>query len=77
MVAKTIEANKAIKKFETLQQEYNELNHVHFKSHNDLKVLQIDYDQLMRDYGKMEAVNVQQKKLLWVGKILVPNNKYN
>jgi hypothetical protein len=39
MVAKTIEANKAIKKFETLQQEYNELNHVHFKSHNDLKVL--------------------------------------
>jgi hypothetical protein len=32
LVAKGVEAEKAIKKVEALQQEYNELNQTHFKS---------------------------------------------
>jgi hypothetical protein len=44
LVAKFVDANKAIKKVETLQHEYNELNQAHFKGHNDLKTLQSDYD---------------------------------
>jgi hypothetical protein len=28
------------------------------------KTLQIEFDQLTRDYGKMEALNVQHKKNL-------------
>jgi hypothetical protein len=40
LVIKGIEAEKAIEKVETLQQEYNELNHLaHFKSQNDIKAL--------------------------------------
>jgi len=41
LVAKSVEVEKAIKNVKTLQQKYNELNHVHFKTHNDLKVLHI------------------------------------
>jgi hypothetical protein len=41
-----------------LQQEYNELNQVHLKTHDDLKALQSDLDWLVKDYGKMEAINV-------------------
>lgn len=59
MFAKTTGVDKAIRKAESLKQEYNELNQVHFKSHNDLKVLQNDYDRLMKDYGKMEVINVK------------------
>ncbi len=59
MVTKTAKVDKAIRKVKTLQHEYNELNYFHFKSRNDLKVLQTDYDQLIRDYGNMEAVGVQ------------------
>jgi len=59
MVTKTAKVDKAIRKVKTLQHEYNELNYFHFKRRNDLKVLQTDYDQLIRDYGKMEAVGVQ------------------
>jgi hypothetical protein len=44
--------------------EYNELNQAHFKTHNDLKALQIDLDWLTRDYGKMEAISVQQEFFL-------------
>jgi hypothetical protein len=32
LVAKGVEVEKAIKKAKTLQQEYNELNHVHLKT---------------------------------------------
>ncbi len=65
MVAKSVEVEKAIKKAKALQQEYNELNHVYFKTHNDLKVLHlIELDWLTRDYGKMEAINVQWEKNL-------------
>ncbi len=39
LVAKIVEIDKVIRKVEVLQQEYNELNQAHFKSHNDLKVL--------------------------------------
>ncbi len=60
MFAKTTRVDKAIQK--ALKQEYNELNQAHFKSHNDLKVLQNDYDRLMKDYGKMEVINVKQDK---------------
>ncbi len=64
LVAKIVEAERAIKKVEVLQQEYNELNQVHFKTHNDLKALHIDFDQLIRDCGKMEAISVQREKNL-------------
>jgi hypothetical protein len=39
MVAKGVEAERAIKKAETLQFEYNELTQAHFKTCNDLKTL--------------------------------------
>jgi hypothetical protein len=39
LVAKGVEVEKAIKKVEALQQEYNELNQAHFKTYNDLKAL--------------------------------------
>jgi hypothetical protein len=58
LVAQSINVDKVIRKVETLQHEYNEFNQTHFKGHNDLKTLQSDYDQLMKDYEKMEAVNV-------------------
>lgn len=44
LVAKAIGANKAIKKVKSPQQEYNELNQVHFKRCNDLKSLQANYN---------------------------------
>ncbi len=59
LVAKAIGADKAIKKVESPQQEYNELNQVHFKRCNDLKSLQANYNQLMRDYRKMKVINIQ------------------
>jgi len=60
MVAKGTEAKKVIKNVETLQQQYNELNHLaRFESQNDFKALQTDHVWLTRDYGKMEVVNVQ------------------
>jgi len=31
---------------------------VHFKTHNNLKALQTNFDRLTRDYGKMETINV-------------------
>ncbi len=58
MVAKSVEVERAIKKVEALQQEYNELNQVHFKTHNDMKALQTDFDWLEKDFGKMEATDV-------------------
>jgi hypothetical protein len=39
LVAKGVEAKRAIKKVGTLQFEYNELTQAHFKTHNDLKTL--------------------------------------
>ncbi len=62
LVAKGVEVEKAIKKAEVLQQEYNEFNQVHFKNYNDLKALQTNYDWLIKDYGKMETINLQWKK---------------
>ncbi len=58
MVAKVVEVERTIKKDETLQYEYNELTEAHFKTRNDLKSLQTNFDQLTRDYGKMEAISV-------------------
>jgi hypothetical protein len=43
-VAKGVEVKRAIKKVETLESKYNELTQVHFKTHNDLKTLQINLD---------------------------------
>jgi hypothetical protein len=58
LVAKVVEVERTIKKDETLQYEYNELTEAHFKTRNDLKSLQTNFDQLTRDYGKMEAISV-------------------
>ncbi len=64
LVVKSVEYKRIIKKVETLQLEYNELTQAHFKTRNDFKTLHIDFDQLTRDYGKMEASNVQQEMIL-------------
>jgi hypothetical protein len=64
LVTKIVEVKKVIKKAEILQHEYIELNQAHFKTHNDLKALQIDFDKLTRDYDKMEAIGVQWEKNL-------------
>lgn len=74
MVTKGVKAKKGTKKAKALQQEYNELNQVHFKPHNDLKTLQTDFDWLTKDYGKMEQeqskkVNIDMENCtyeLWV-----------
>jgi hypothetical protein len=58
MVSKTIEVVTIIRNVEALQQYYNELNQVNFKGHNDLKVPHNNYDWLMRNYGKMKAINI-------------------
>jgi hypothetical protein len=44
LFVKTTKVDKVIRKVEILKQEYNELNQVHFKNRNDLKVLQNDYN---------------------------------
>ncbi len=44
LVVKSVEAKRVIKKDETLQLEYNESTHAHFKTCNDLKTLHIDLD---------------------------------
>ncbi len=62
LIAKGVDVEKIINKAKALQQEYNELNQAHLKTHNDLKTLQIDFDRLTKDYGKMEAISVQQDK---------------
>ncbi len=64
LVVESVEVERIIKKVEALQLEYNELTQVHFKTHNDLKTLQTNLDQLIRDYGKMEAISVQQENNL-------------
>ncbi len=66
MVAKGVEVKKIIEKVEALWQEYNKLNQVHFKTHNDLKALRTNLDQLTKDYGKMENISVQQEKNILV-----------
>ncbi len=63
-VANSVEVERVIKKVEALQLEYNELTQAHFKTRNDLKTLQINLDRLIKDYGKMEAISVQQEKTL-------------
>ncbi len=64
LLVKSVEVEKVIKKVEALQSKYNELTHAHFKTCNDLKTLQTNLDRLTRDYGKMEAINVQWEKTL-------------
>ncbi len=64
LVVESVEVERIIKKAETLQLEYNELTQVHFKTRNDLKTLHTNLDQLIRDYGKMEAISVQQENNL-------------
>ncbi len=44
--------------------EYNDLNQAHFKTRNDLKTLHTDFDWLIKYYGKMETISVQQEKNL-------------
>ncbi len=63
LVAKNVEAERVIKKAKTLQSKY-ELTHVHFKTRNDLKTLQTNFDRLIRNYGTMEAISVQWEKNL-------------
>ncbi len=58
LVVKSVEAERVIKKAKAMQLEYNELNHTHFKTYNDLKALQTNFNQLTRDYGKMEAITI-------------------
>ncbi len=64
LVTKGVEVERAIKKAKTLQFEYNELTQVHFKICNDLKTLQTNLDRLAKDYGKVEAINVQQERTM-------------
>ncbi len=64
LVTKGVEAKKVIKKVKALQKNYNELNQAHFKSRNDFKALWVNNDRLVRDYGKMETINVQQEQTL-------------
>ncbi len=64
MVAKGVEVEKVIKKVEDLQQEYNEMNQAHLKTHRDLKALQTDFDRLTKDFGKMEVISVKREKNL-------------
>lgn len=75
LVTKSVEAEKAIKKAKALQQVYNELNQFHFKTRNNMKVLHTDLDWLTKDYGKMEAINVQWKKISQNQKISIYNCK--
>jgi hypothetical protein len=58
MPDKLKEAKHAIMKIENLQQEYAKLNELNWKTNNDLKHLQVDLEQMMWDYTKMEESNV-------------------
>jgi hypothetical protein len=46
-------------KTKNIQQEYIEFNQLNWKTHNDLKHLQTNYEQMMWDYNKMEESNTQ------------------
>jgi hypothetical protein len=61
LVAKGVEAKKVIK-VKNLQKIYNELNQAHFKSCNDFKVLRVNNDWLVKDYVKMETINIQHER---------------
>jgi hypothetical protein len=58
------EAEQAVKKTENLQQKYVELNQLNWKTHNDLKCLQANLEQMMRDYTKMEEYSMQQQIII-------------
>jgi hypothetical protein len=53
----------AVRETENLQQEYIKINQVNWKTHNDLKCFQNDYEQMMWDYNKMES-NIQEKNTI-------------
>jgi hypothetical protein len=47
MSNKLKEAEQAVRKTENIQQEYIELNQLNWKTHNDLKHLQTNHEQIM------------------------------
>jgi hypothetical protein len=59
MSNKLKEIEHDVKKIENLQQKYTELNQLNWKTRNNLKHLQIDYERMMRNYNKMEESNME------------------
>ncbi len=55
---------KVVRKTKSLQLKYNEFNKPNWKSHNDLKHLQSEHEQMIQDYNKMEQSSIQQKKII-------------
>ncbi len=64
LVAKGVEVEKTIKKAKALQQEYNELNQVHFKNCNYFKALQTNYDWLMKIMARWKLLMFNGRKLM-------------
>jgi predicted nuclease with TOPRIM domain len=53
------EVEQVVRKIENLHQEYTKLNQFNWKTHNNLKHLQTEFEQMTRYYNKMES-NMQQ-----------------
>jgi hypothetical protein len=58
------DAEHVVRKTKNLQQEYVEFSQFNWKTHNDLKHLQINLEQMMQDYTKMEESNMQQHDII-------------
>jgi septal ring factor EnvC (AmiA/AmiB activator) len=52
------EVEHVVKKTKNLQYKYIELNQFNWKTHNDLKRFQIEFEQMTWDYNKMEESNM-------------------
>jgi hypothetical protein len=55
---KLSQVEQVVRKVESLQLEYNELNKLNWKTHNDLKHLQSEHEQMTQVYNKMEQSNM-------------------
>jgi hypothetical protein len=64
LAAQGVEVERVIKKEKTLQSKYNALTQAHFKTRNGLKTLQIDFDWLIKNYGKMEVICAQWENIM-------------
>lgn len=64
MSNKLKEAEQAVRKTKNIQQEYIELNQLNWKTHDDLKHLQTNHEQIMWDYNKMEESNMQEQNTI-------------
>jgi hypothetical protein len=52
------EVEHVVRKTKNLHQEYTKLNQFNWKTHNDLKCFQTEFEQMMWDYNKMEESNM-------------------